>query len=448
MQKFKQILFFLTILSLPIELAFVKIGGRDIKFWFIFAVLGGVVVLADWWKKGIKEITSLKSFYLGIATIFFSCIALVDSPVKSFSIQQLVILISLITLAMFVEKYSKRCKKKIPSGLAIGMILSSILAIWQNIAFNLGNQSLEIMAARPNALFPEPDWLGFYLSLGLVFFVVSTRNKQLPEFLKNKFSLSIFWLLNITALIITVARASWLAFILEAGVTSLLLATSLYLRKKDLKEALTAFLKKGGAFVALILISIAIIQIFQLTRFNLFDRMRSIFFKQHIVTMAYNPITKESLKINLEEKETYIQKGFEIKDAYVPDENVISREDKAVSAWDIIKKHPILGNGLGIILIETNYQHNANNLFLEWWASAGIGGLMAITGTLVYFIVKGLTFIKNEKRKSILLIAGTLGFIALNLFNASILLAFAWFFLGYLFSLTHVSSRPPSRDPG
>ena len=435
-KKFKKILFFLLILSLPFEIALFSIGGKEIKVWFLLAILGGTTLLWEIYKKGLVAIKNLKSLYIGLALIVFSLISLVNSPIKSFSLKQLVVLFSLIVLSVFFEKYSKKFGKELLLGLSLGMIISSVAAILQNLAFSFNLPNFEVMAARPNAFLPEPDWLGFYLALSLLFFFYKRKNKDLPKYLKNKIGISIFLLINLIALIITVARASWLAFTAETGVFILVIAVGYYLKNKSFKETAKIFFKKSFYLISLLAVSLALIQVFGLTRFNLLDRVRSIFFKEHIVTLAENPVTKESFKIDLEEKGKYLAEGFLIKEAYVEDENVISRGDKAESALDVIKKHPWIGGGLGIMLIVTNYQHNANNLFLEWWASAGLGAFFIMVGALSYFLWKGLSFLKINPGKSAFLLAGVVGFVFLNLFNASIFLAFAWFFLGYMLGET------------
>jgi O-antigen ligase len=226
-----------------------------------------------------------------------------------------------------------------------------------------------------------------------------------------------------TVLTITVARASWLAVIAEMGVIWLIL---LY------KKEFLSTLKNGGVFLSLIILPLILISLFHLSRFNIPDRFRSIFFKEHIITEAVDPNTGEKFKINLEEKEAYQNQGYQITEEYTGDENVASRHEKVASTWDIIKGHPLLGSGLGITLINTNYQHNANNLFLEWWASAGLGGLLLIAGLMLYLLATGGRLLKNNFQKPILILAGTIGFIIVNLFNASIFLAFAWFYLGWL----------------
>ena len=194
-------------------------------------------------------------------------------------------------------------------------------------------------------------------------------------------------------------------------------------------------------FFSLIIIPLILISFLHLSRFNIPDRFRSIFFREHIITVAENPATGEEIKINLEEIEQYRAGGYLIKEDYIIDENVVSREEKARGAWDIIKEHLILGSGLGATMVATNYQHNANNLFLEWWVCAGLGGLALIISLMAYLLMKGFLMLKSNPQSAIIILAGTAGFIIVNLFNASIFLAFAWFYLAWLLSIVKSENR-------
>jgi len=448
LKKIKKPLIFLSVLSLALELNIFQAAGSGIKLWMLAAIAGGLLLLWDLYKNGFAWLKQSKILWLGAGLILFSALGIINSPLKSYSFKQLIVLATIIVLGVFFEMNLKKYRRETYMGLLIGILISSIYAIYQNIAFDLGITNFEVMAARPNAFFPEPDWLGMYFALGLVPFLVYVRTRRCPvrerdsalacpepveRFLQNKYFIYSLTLMGITALIITVARASWLALIGEMGIILMLCfyqacrnrTTVLFERGKSL------FLQ-SGYFFSLIVVSLVLINIFHLSRFNIPDRFRSIFLREHIVTLAVKPETEEKIKINLEEKEAYRNQGYQIQEEYADDENVASREEKVISTWDTIRKHPILGNGLGITLINTNYQHNANNLFLEWWASAGLGGLGLIVGLIVYLLGKGLLLFKDNPRRAALVLAGTIGFIIVNLFNASIFLAFAWFFLALM----------------
>jgi len=475
MIKFKKIIIFLSVLSLAFELDVFQIAGSGIKLWMLAVIASGLILLWDLYKKGFTWLKQSKILWLGAGLVFFSGLGILNSPQKVFSAKQLIILIALVILGVFLELNIKKYRRFVYFGLIAGILINSLYAIYQNVAFNFGWPNFEIMAARPNGFFPEPDWLGIYLALGLAPFLVSLSfNLPLSPLLakEGKKSLSspykeevspwrgrglliyIFTLLALTALTITVARASWLALIAEMGI---ILLTSVYFTfvipsksalvgrvekslkqtKRDPSTALGMTIKPGLfkttlIFISLVLISLIAINLFHLSRFNIPDRFRSIFFREHVITVAENPATGESLKINLEEIEQYRAQGYRIKENYVGDENVASREEKFTGAWEIIRQHFVLGSGLGITLIATNYEHNANNLFLEWWASAGIGGLLMIAGILLYLLGKGLLLLKTKPVEAALVLAGTAGFIIVNLFNASIFLAFAWFYLAWL----------------
>lgn len=431
MNKIRSIVVFLSVLSLAIELPLFQISGNGIKLWIPAAALGGLFLLWDIFQKGFGWLKQSKLLWLGLGLVFFSLLGIINSPLKSFSIKQLVILVAIIVLGVFFELNLKKYRRETYSGLFAGILINSFYAIYQNVAFNLGWPNFEVMAARPNGFFPEPDWMGIYLALGLVPFLVwvakDLAKSPLPERMRNKFIFYPVLIIALTALIITVARASWLALIAEMGVIIAvsLFATVVIPAKARWKQSF----KNVGVFISLILTSLILINLFHLSRFNIPDRFRSIFFKEHIVTEAYSPATGEKFKINLEDIETYRNQGYLIQENYIGDENVASREEKFTSAWDTIKAHPLLGSGLGITLINTNYEHNANNLFLEWWASAGLGALLLTVGLLLYLLGRGLLLLETKPIEAALVLAGTTGFIIVNLFNASIFLAFAWFYL-------------------
>lgn len=419
-----------SVFSLAFELPFLFFAGQGIKLWIIAAAFCGIILIWDLFKEGFSWIKNSKIILLGTGLILFSLLGALNSPQVGYSLKQVLILAILLTLSVFWEKYLINNIKITYSALATGIIISSIWAIYQNLAFEYGLPNFEIMAARPNGFFPEPDWLGIYLSLGLVPFFVIKREVLLPKFLQNKYFLYLFCLLTTIALIITVARASWLAFLAEIAVILGILIFQT-IKKTGYKKSYK-FIKRSAVFISLIALSVIFIEIFHLSRFNIPDRFRSIFFGEHIITVAQNPNSGEILKIDLEEIEKYRSQGYLIKENYVADENVTSRGERATSAWDTIKKHPIMGSGLGITLINTNFEHNANNLFLEWWASAGILGLGFIVSFIIYLIVKGIKLLKKDANTAALVLSGTAGFIIVNLFNASIFLAFAWFYLVWL----------------
>ena len=428
------------------------------------AAAGGLILLGNVYQKGFSCLGKSKMLWVGIGFVFLSLLGLVNSPEKFYSLKQLAVLIVLIVLGIFFELNIKQFGRAIYLGLAMGLAVSSMAAIYQNVAFEFGWPHFETMAALPNAFFPEADWLGMYLALGLLPFLVAlTSNIKigLPKTFQNKYWLYILSLLTITALIITVARASWLALIAEIGIiltlpalTNIVMSAKAKIQEKfgGLPDSLSAgrqaaprgsgkkiykqFLVSLAYFASLIFVSLFLINLFHLTRFDIPDRFRSIFFREHIITVAENPDTGESFKIDLEEIEKYRSQGYLIKKNFVTDENVASRGERATSAWGTIKSHPIIGNGLGITLINTNFKHNANNLFLEWWASAGIGGLVLILALLIYLIYRGIILSKTAFASAALVLTGTAGFIIINLFNSSIFLAFAWFYLAWLSSHT------------
>jgi len=454
MKKINKVIIFLSVLSLAIELPLFQVGGSGVKLWMLAVVAGGVLLLRDLYRKGFSWLKKSKIFWLGLGLALFSALGMLSSPLPLFSTKQLAILLMLVVLGVFFELNIKRYRKEALWGLFVGITLSSLYALYQNVAFDLGWPNFETMAARPNGFFPEPDWLGMYLALGLVPFLTNAssdrpeKKDELSKLLRNNYAFYLYLAIVVTAIIITVARASWLALIAELVIITFLYGYN-YCRNRAIpctEQDEFLFLKKGIYFTSVIVLSLFLINVLHLSRFNISDRFRSIFFKEHVITVAIRPQTGEKLKIDLEEKEAYRNRGYQIQEEYVGDENVASREEKAVSTWNTIKKHPLLGSGLGITLINTNYQHNANNLFLEWWASAGMGGLMLVIGMMLYLLINGLRKVGPNSKfepagKAMFVLAGTAGFIIVNMFNASIMLAFAWFYFALLLTIINNEER-------
>ncbi|MFH1182809.1 MAG: hypothetical protein V1690_00925 [Candidatus Moraniibacteriota bacterium] len=479
MSKLIKYILWLSVFVLAFELPFATVAGQGLKLWMLSTLAAGLILFWNVYKSGFAWIRQSKIFLFGLGLILFSILGLMNSPQAGYSLKQIAVLAVLIILGIFFEIFGKKKLKIIYSALAGGLLVSAAFGIYQNITFEFGWLHFEVMAARPNAFFPEADWLGLFLVLGLVPFLVwvgkDRQKSKLPKILKNKYLFYAFLTIITVTIILTVARASWLALLAEMGVIVMMLAYAVVIpsdsaggveeplkqterdprltggqasTKFTLSEAeglgmtnVSILIRTIIVFFSLIFISLALINLFHLSRFNIPDRFRSIFFREHIITVAENPATGENFKINLEEIEKYRTQGYLIKENYITDENVISREEKVASTWDIIKNHPVLGSGLGITLINTNYQHNANNLFLEWWASAGLGGLALIVGLLVYLLVKGFMLLKSNPQSATVILAGTAGFIIANLFNAAIFLAFAWFYLALLAVEQGVGSR-------
>lgn len=438
----KKFLIFFSVISLAVELPFISLAGKELKLWMFFSILAGIFLLIDLLKKDFSLFSKSNIFYLGLALIAFSIISLANSPNILFSLNQVLVLSMLIVLAIFWELNFNQFKNEIYSALVIGLVGSAVFALYQNIAFDNGWSHFEVMAARPNGFFPEPDWLGFYFALGgipfLTLFLIKNKLGKNFEFLKNRIALLLLNILVVVTLLITVARSGWVAFTGGFLVISstVLLKYLLKNREGDWKSVSKKIFLILGKFCFLVVAAVVLVQFLGLTRFDLADRFRSIVFKEHVITMALNEKTGEKIKINLEDKAFYAGQGFRISEEYLEDENVASREDKAVETMEIIKKHPITGNGLGVNQIMTNHEHNANNFFLEWWAGSGLLSLLALMIFFGYLAKKGFENINKNLFRAVLILAGMVAFGLVNLFNASNLLAFSWFYLAWLSALT------------
>lgn len=440
----KKIFFFFSILVLAVEFPIFSLAGKDIKLWMIFSLVVALLLLVEIFKQGFSLILRSRIFYLGVLIIVSALLALLNSPQPLFSANQILVLAVLMPLAVFWEINLPSLKKEGYSALATGMLFSCVYAIYQNWAFDRGWPHFEVMAARPNALFYEPDWLGFYLALGLMPFLhVLIFKKTLGaefSFFKHRIYLLIFNIFVLVGLLLTAARSGWLAAI--AGFMVMAAIYFLVRIRKSKSDYLAAVrLPFLSAIKLLIMVGAAysLVFVFGLSRFDLPDRFRSIFFREHVITLALNEANGEKIKINLEEREDYAKRGYKIIEEYIKDENVSSREEKAANNVDIIKKHPILGSGPGINQILTNYEHNANNLFLEWWSGWGLLSLIGFVGFLLCLTRSLWTKESTGEKKLPLVLGGLAAFAVVNLFNASNLLAFAWFYLAWLSSMVDFS---------
>ncbi|MBI2439642.1 MAG: O-antigen ligase family protein [Candidatus Moranbacteria bacterium] len=331
----------------------------------------------------------------------------------------------------------------------------SIFAIIQNILFLSGKESLEIMAGRPNATFPEADWLGGYLAMLLTASVSLIVSPYLlsayASIKKTRFVLSCFIFFGMIALLLTVSRSAWLATFCGVLTAFLLFAwqrgifDALYWENRQvLKRAFAvALFVVGPSFLAIMSVFF-----FQLTPFDLWDRSKSLssglqkitiaceqetILPEHIATVE-DLIPYDCFHIRLEEREEKRAEGMYVTEIFRNDPNVHLRGDIYKETITLLKTHWFLGIGFGAIgnylgTDERGAKLNASNLFLEIWLGAGSIGCIAF---LFFIISTGWYAIKNTFSShaplALTLTALWVSSMVFNLFNAGL-------FLGWLFLL-------------
>ena len=400
-----------------------------------------------------------------------SFVSIANSQIKDVSLKQSVILASFIFLYFLVRNFlqtAEDIKKVIPFFLSSSVIVM-LYGIWQNVRFLHNLSNFEVMPGRPNATFTEADWLGIFLVLllavtySLIYFFHNNDDETISNF-KSKISnqiqitknqilktfLYIVLILDFISLILTVSRSAWLGALAVTFIFLFTIFTNLKLNFKEWQWRKTIAIKIP--IVIAIILSIAIVYIFHLTNFQLFNRAQSTGSGLQKITIscqddqqlpdAIND-TSELEKfgcrhINLEEIEGEQLSGNIGKEIYRKDPNIGVRSEIYRKSWELIKAHPILGIGWGSISTylgtdERGAGLNASNLFLEVWLATGILGLLALLVVWVLILLKAVQdFIFAKDAVKILPLFIILGWFALtvpNLFNSGILLGFIWLFL-------------------
>ncbi|MBD3300572.1 MAG: hypothetical protein GF347_04420 [Candidatus Moranbacteria bacterium] len=430
-------------------------------------------------KKEVLAVYAEGRYFLTLLglLVLFSFIALFNAYNFSYSLKQTIVFILVVFITFLIYWWIKSKKyglERVVKAFIFASFPILAFSIYQNVAFEKGLESFQIMAARPNGTFFEPDWLGMYLVF-LIALVVpillnqfSSFKKQLQKEEKREESFDLeeknrldkkalleflnvrvapVWIMIILylafiTLIISVARAAWVSVILMFGGFLIFSILSLFFKRINFK----VFLNSLFVFLmSLVIFGLALgsVLVFNLTRFNLNDRFVSIFTREHIITVAERG--DESFKINLEEIEYYKKLGYRVVEKMISDENIEIRESVYDSNWELVKQSPILGQGQGATTARRDYLYNASNVFWEWWISAGLGGLVVFVLLLSRLIIRNLQYLSGrEKRlvkeiKRISIIEGESNYHKLYIYNQMIVMVIIglvvanWFNSGIFF---------------
>ena len=400
---------------------------------------------------------------------------------KILSFKQSVVALSFVVLYFLARIYIQSFDdfKRIAPFFMGGGIIVAFYAILQNIIFINGGNSFEVMPGRPNATFTEPDWLGIFLVfliaaiISLIYFLnkktISPPEADQPwagkKFLMTNDKIktyiihsTLYMLLGLVfvALILTVSRSAWLgaAFVIVGFLKIMLTNGSLKVSEWNWKN----FIYSLTGIIITVVISIGIVYIFNLSRFQIFNRAASTggLQKITIACLSQGLVVPEKIgniseleqygcrHINLEdiERERYL--GFEIREIYRTDPNVNIRAGIYKKSIEQIKQHPILGIGWGSISDilgkdERGAGLNASNIFLEVWLGAGLLGILSFTILIFYVFIKSAADFLSRKNENktipAFIMLGWAAIIIPNLFNSGIFLGFVWIYLGLATSL-------------
>jgi hypothetical protein len=407
---------------------------------------------------------------------------------KGASFKQAIIAMSFVALYFLVRIYVQSLedvKRIVPFFLSSGFIVM-IYAVWQNMRFLSGGNAFEIMPGRPNGTFYEADWLGMYLV-----FLLSTILSFVYSINKNNFSKRFRVLSNLCSyfyvtfifvvLILTVSRSAWIGALIVVLVflKSNLLRYYFEVREKKhgagkvfleiIKLQKIQWEKTGFQLMWLTFsfgISILLVNMVPLTRFQLANRVVSTSGLQKITVACTSALSSETPKlipnstiasldelvnygcrhINLEDTEKEVGAGFMVMEVYRPDPNVSIRSVIYRKSIEQINKHVLFGLGWGGISAvlgqdERGAGLNASNIFLEVWLGSGLLGLVSfviVLGFILVFSIVRFFSVQYEVKSSVALVFVMIGWCAVvfpNLFNSGIFLGFVWTFLAIAVSL-------------
>lgn len=467
-------LFLFFIGTLPLEIVNLApeslgIAVRPYQLFGAFSILGLFVQYAT----GRLPFALPKFRWPDVLTILFALSGIISAlfaASKGMSLKQAIVACSFAALYFLVRVYVQDWNdlKRVAPFFLSSSIAVVLYGILQNILFAMGRNSFEVMPGRPNGTFSEADWLGIFLVFVLAAIYTINYKFQIANIFRQSY-FYIFLLFLYISIILTVSRSAWLGA---------LIVTLPFLKLVALKGTAVSSNKKAGdnfkeifklsrwdwrgfgiAFAGVIvslILSIGIINIFNLTTFQLGSRAQSTGGLQKItiaceagksVSVPTNISGIEELSqygcrhINLEDINKEKEAGFEIAEVYRPDPNVGIRAKIYKTSWEQIRQHSIFGIGWGSIgdilgRDERGAALNASNIFLETWLGAGLIGFLSLVVLLGYLLFGSIfNYIKGEQKTSVFIMLATIAIIVPNLFNSGIFLGFLWAYLGAAVSL-------------
>lgn len=397
--------------------------------------------------------------------------------------KQAVVALSFVTLYFLSRQFLGDVKdaRQVFPFLMVPAVFSALFALWQSVRFLSGSVSFEVMPGRPNAFFPEPDWLGMYLifalsvALSFLFFAIesgargkeSTGNttdvatKNPGTIFSNPSGVFIISSPVLTflflGLVLTVARSAWVGAAFSCVVFLKLLLVGQHpfrIRQWAWKKLLIG----SGAIAIPLMLALGVVWTFRLTAFDLVDRVGSTASGQQEITVScvapvMLPRTIASLSelspydcrhIRLEEVDSEKADGRFVSTVFRLDPSIEIRKNIQEETREVLKEKWLLGIGWGSIgtLLGTDDRGvplNASNAFLEAWLGGGLvsGVTFLVLWMLVPLFAIRMFFSKDsgktlslERSVVVFFLVSWVGFTMFNLFNSGIFLGFVWVWLG------------------
>jgi hypothetical protein len=418
---------------------------------------------------------------------FFSIASASDSAGAS---KQAVVALSFVALYFLSRQFfgEARDARRALLFLVVPSVLTALFALWQSVRFTAGLSSFEVMPGRPNAFFPEPDWLGMFLifslsiSLSLMFFFFERGhcNKEKELGIKNQelggrygdawwhcvlSHNSLFLILysglltlSLLGLLLTVARSAWVGFVFSALLFLKLLLVGKY--SWNPREWRWKLFAKGSAAVfASFLLALFAVWAFRLTTFDIGSRAGStVSGMQEITVSCATPISLperigdvaelspyDCRHIRLEDIEAEKNAGKFISTVLRLDPSIEARRVIREKTFETLREHWLFGIGWGSIgdILGTDDRGsalNASNAFLEVWLGGGMISLIAFAlfWLCVPFFALRTSFGRHlggedafsSRAVAVFFLTSWVGLTVFNFFNSGILLGFVWVWLG------------------
>jgi hypothetical protein len=430
----------LLILTLPFEILQFSVAGLDIRIHQVILALTVLFLIPKLIKQiSIKKIVqnalSIDWYYNNIHLVLLSIIWVIiliggilnGGNIKTTIIRNLVLLGYILVFYIIYKYLNTRARLYNAFNLifySTGILI--LIGLYEAIAFQLGWNSFQIFPGRVDALLPEPNWFGMWLS---IVYAIALPLAFGAKYFREQFALWSLILGILLMSILSVTRASWLAIII---VTAIYLIYQIVFVRKYIK------LMNFSIVLFAVVFGAAGMSQLGLTDFNLKDRFHSIISQE---TTYYYEIDEQSG----EKKEimdlSQVKDPSNIFTQKQPDINVISRQDGYITAGIIIYDHIFTGVGLAGYENMVGEGNNTNNILL---AVASAGGIISISLFLsfLYIITKqGFIIIKNEQTLATILFGSLLTILITGMFNDNFLMGFTWLIFGIIAAIPEVVWR-------